>query len=139
VGYYLPPLEAGRHGRAGRADGGKKNPPAHEKIHHHREYSSGGLHAHGVRACVRSSGDYCSVLRPAFPEQLVRVINTCDEQGAGFAADAYAPGARLARCASLLRGRLKVANTTAEAYAEKSPVVIISGRAGIKDARRIRC
>ena len=52
----------------------------------------------------------------------------------GFAADAYARVRGLgAVCVTYCVGGLKVANTTAEAFAEKSPVVIISGAPGIRE------
>src|SRR6266568_510457 len=80
------------------------------------------LNAHGVRHVFGIPGDY--VL--GFYEQLlhspIRIVNTCDEQGAGFAADAYARVRGLgAVCITYCVGGLKVANTTAEAFAEKSP------------------
>src|SRR5215212_6079506 len=73
-----------------------------------------------------------------FYEQLrqspIRTITTCDEQGAGFAADAYARVRGLgAVCITYCVGGLKVVNTTAEAFAEKSPVVVISGAPGIRE------
>lgn len=64
----------------------------------------------------------------------LRVINTCDEQGAGFAADAYARISGMgAVCITYCVGGLKVANTTAQAFAEKSPVIVISGAPGINE------
>ncbi len=67
----------------------------------------------------------------------LRLVNTCDEQGAGFAADAYARVRGLgAVCITYCVGGLKVANTTAEAFAEKSPVVVISGAPGMKERRK---
>ena len=96
------------------------------------------LHARGVRHIFGIPGDY--VL--GFYEQLSRgkllkTINTCDEQAAGFAADAYARVRGLgAVCVTYCVGGLKVANTTAEAFAEKSPVVIISGAPGIKEREK---
>ena len=67
----------------------------------------------------------------------LRLINTCDEQGAGFAADAYARVRGLgAVCITYCVGGLKVANTTAEAFAEKSPVVVISGAPGMKEREK---
>src|SRR5690349_17468997 len=88
----------------------------------------------GVGHVFGIPGDY--VL--GFYDQLVasnlKVINTCDEQGAGFAADAYARIRGLGVvCITYCVGGLKVANPTAEAYAEKSPVVIISGAPGTKE------
>ena len=64
----------------------------------------------------------------------IKMINTCDEQGAGFAADAYARVRGLGVvCITYGVGGLKVANTTAQAYAEKSPVIVISGGPGLKE------
>src|SRR3989442_3750347 len=95
------------------------------------------LDAHGVRHVFGIPGDY--VL--GFYEQLLhsnlRLVNTCDEQGAGFAADAYARVRGLgAVCITYCVGGLKVANTTAEAFAEKSPVVVISGAPGMKEREK---
>jgi len=95
------------------------------------------LHAHGVRHVFGIPGDY--VL--GFYEQLlhspIRTINTCDEQGAGFAADAYARVRGLgAVCITYCVGGLKVANPTAGAFAEKSPVVVISGAPGMKEREK---
>ena len=93
------------------------------------------LHARGVGHVFGIPGDY--VL--GFYEQmtrggLVQVINTCDEQGAGFAADAYARVRGLgAVCVTYCVGGLKVANAVAGAYAEKSPVVVISGAPGMNE------
>ena len=59
------------------------------------------------------------------------------DSGAGFAADAYARVHGLgAVCITYCVGGLKVANTTAEAFAEKSPVVIISGAPGMKERKK---
>lgn len=95
------------------------------------------LYRRGVRHVFGIPGDY--VL--GFYDQLVRsklkLINTCDEQGAGFAADAYARVRGLgAVCVTYCVGGLKVANTTAEAFAEKSPVVVISGAPGVKEREK---
>ena len=61
----------------------------------------------------------------------------CDEQGAGFAADAYSRINGLgAVCITYCVGGLKIVNPTAGAFAEKSPLVIISGSPGIRERRR---
>jgi len=58
----------------------------------------------------------------------LKTINTCDEQGAAFAADAYVRINGLGVvCVTYCVGRLKVVNATARAFAEKSPIVVISG------------
>jgi indolepyruvate decarboxylase len=67
----------------------------------------------------------------------IELINTCDEQGAGFAADAYARLKGLgAVCVTYGVGGLKLANTTGQAYAERVPVVIISGAPSMAERRR---
>jgi indolepyruvate decarboxylase len=60
--------------------------------------------------------------------RFLETVNTCDEQGAGFAADSYARLNGLGVvCVTWDVGGLKVANAAAEAYAERTPLVIISG------------
>jgi indolepyruvate decarboxylase len=95
------------------------------------------LYAHGVRHVFGIPGDYVLGFYDQLSKSKLRVINTCDEQGAGFAADAYARVRGLgAVCVTYCVGGLKVANTTAEAYAEKSPVVVISGAPGMKEREK---
>jgi len=95
------------------------------------------LHAQGARHVFGIPGDYVLGFYDQLSKSQLRVINTCDEQGAGFAADAYARVKGLgAVCITYCVGGLKVANTTAEAFAEKSPVVIISGAPGMKEREK---
>jgi len=92
------------------------------------------LYAHGVRHIFGVPGDYVLGFYKELEDSQVEVINTCDEQGAGFAADAYARVSGLgAVCVTYCVGGLKVANTTAQAFAEKSPVVVISGAPGTNE------
>jgi indolepyruvate decarboxylase len=101
------------------------------------QYLIDQLYAHGVRHVFGIPGDYVLGFYQQLAESKLRLINTCDEQGAGFAADAYARVKGLgAVCITYCVGGLKVANTTAEAFAEKSPVVVISGAPGIKERAR---
>src|SRR5205807_1428935 len=98
------------------------------------EYLIQRLYAHGVRHVFGIPGDYVLGFYDQLSKSKLRLINTCDEQGAGFAADAYARVRGLgAVCITYCVGGLKVANTTAEAFAEKSPVVVISGAPGMKE------
>ncbi|MEM2760976.1 MAG: thiamine pyrophosphate-binding protein [Nitrososphaerales archaeon] len=95
------------------------------------------LYANGVPHVFGILGDY--VL--GFYDQLVKsklsIINMCDEQGAGFAADAYARLSGLgAVCVTYGVGGLKVVNTTAQAFAEESPVVVISRAPGMKEQEK---
>ncbi|HOX58839.1 MAG TPA: thiamine pyrophosphate-binding protein [Candidatus Paceibacterota bacterium] len=101
------------------------------------EYLIQRLYAHGVRHVFGIPGDYVLGFYDQLFRSKLRLINTCDEQGAGFAADAYARVRGLgAVCVTYCVGGLKVANTTAEAFAEKSPVVVISGAPGIKEREK---
>ena len=98
------------------------------------EYLIQRLYANGVRHVFGLPGDYVLGFYDVLSKSKLRLINTCDEQGAGFAADAYARVRGLgAVCVTYCVGGLKVANTTAEAFAEKSPVVVISGAPGVKE------
>src|SRR5881227_158895 len=101
------------------------------------EYLIQRLYAHRVRHVFGIPGDYVLSFYDQLSKSKLRTINTCDEQGAGFAADAYARVRGLvAVCITYCVGGLKVANTTAEAFAEKSPVVIISGAPGMKEREK---
>jgi len=92
------------------------------------------LYELGVRHVFGVPGDFVLGFFQQLVESKLHVINTCDEQGAGFAADAYARVRGLgAVCITYCVGGLKVANTTAQAFAEKSPVVVISGAPGMKE------
>src|SRR5262245_61549923 len=98
------------------------------------EYLIQRLEANGVRHVFGIPGDYVLGFYDQLQRSKLKVINTCDEQGAGCAADAYARVRGLGVvCVTYCVGGLKVANTTAEAFAEKSPVVVISGAPGIQE------
>jgi TPP-dependent 2-oxoacid decarboxylase len=91
----------------------------------------------GVRHVFGVPGDYVLGFFDLLQKSPLRIVNTCDEQGAGFAADAYARVSGLgAVCVTYGVGGLKVANTTAQAYAEKSPVVVISGAPGMREREK---
>src|SRR3954464_13922216 len=101
------------------------------------EYLIQRLYAHGVEHVFGIPGDYVLGFYDLLQKSKLKIVNTCDEQGAGFAADAYARVRGLgAVCVTYCVGGLKVANTTAEAFAEKSPVVVISGAPGIKEREK---
>jgi TPP-dependent 2-oxoacid decarboxylase len=101
------------------------------------QYLINQLHAYGVRHVFGIPGDYVLGFYDQLSKSKLKLINTCDEQGAGFAADAYARVKGLgAVCITYCVGGLKVANTTAEAFAEKSPVVVISGAPGMKEREK---
>jgi len=82
-------------------------------------------------------GDYVLTFFKQLEESPLKIINTTDEQGAGFAADAYARirGIGVA-CVTYGVGGLKVVNAAAQAFSEKSPLVIITGAPGVKERVR---
>src|SRR5215210_3669791 len=101
------------------------------------QYLIARLRACGVEHVFGIPGDYVLGFYEQLQRSDLKTITTCDEQGAGFAADAYARLRGLgAVCVTYCVGGLKVANTTAEAFAEKSPVVVISGAPGMKEREK---
>jgi TPP-dependent 2-oxoacid decarboxylase len=91
----------------------------------------------GVNHVFGVPGDYVLTFFKQMEESPIQVVNTSDEQGAGFAADAYARVNGLgAACVTYCVGGLKIANAAAQAFAERSPVVIISGAPGTHEQRR---
>lgn len=95
------------------------------------------LYDHDVRHIFGVPGDFVlGFYQELIQSNKLKVINTCDEQGAAFAADAYARINGLGVvCVTYCVGGLKIVNATAQAFAEKSPVVVISGAPGIKERR----
>ena len=74
----------------------------------------------------------------AFYSQLekspIKVIGCTREDSAGFAADAYARVHGMgAVCVTYCVGGLSLCNSIAGAYAEKSPVVVITGSPGLRE------
>lgn len=91
----------------------------------------------GVDHVFGVPGDYCLTFFSLLEKSPITVVNTCDEQGAGFAADAYARIKGIGVCViTYCVGGLKVTNAVAQAYAERSPVVVISGAPGIREQQR---
>jgi indolepyruvate decarboxylase len=95
------------------------------------------LYEYGVRHVFGVPGDYVLGFFNQISKSKMNLINACDEQGAGFMADAYARMRGLGVvCVTYGVGGFKVINTTAQAYSEKSPVVIISGAPGREEIRK---
>lgn len=92
------------------------------------------LLARNVQHAFGIPGDYALGLFDEIEKSPLTLINTCDEQGAGFAADAYARVRGLgAVCVTYGVGGLKLINSTAQAYAERSPVIVVSGAPGVAE------
>lgn len=89
----------------------------------------------GVKHIFGVPGDYIlHFINDLSRSEKIKFINTTDENHAGFAADAYARihGVGCV-CATYNVGALKLCNAVAGAYAEKSPMIVISGSPGIKE------
>ena len=83
------------------------------------DYLVRSLYGRGVKHVFGVPGDYILSFYERLTKSKISVVNMCDEQGAGFAADAYARISGLGVvCVTYGVGALKVINTTAQAYAE---------------------
>lgn len=79
-------------------------------------------------------GDYALRLFSELDELGFPILVTADEQGAGFAADAFARlrGFGVVACTYGVGG-LKLTNAVANAWAEQVPLLVISGAPGMKE------
>jgi indolepyruvate decarboxylase len=95
------------------------------------------LHRRGVRHSFGVPGDFALPTFAWLEKSKIESITMTHEPGAGFAADAYSRlnGIGLV-CVTYCVGGLNVLNAIAGAYAEKSPVVVISGAPGRKDREK---
>ena len=81
-------------------------------------------------------GDFALKLFARLHEQGFPILVTADEQGAAFAADAFARVRGFGVCAVTYSvGGLKVANAAAGAWAENVPLLILSGAPGLAERR----
>jgi indolepyruvate decarboxylase len=90
------------------------------------------LQDYGVRHVFGIPGDYVLGFYKMLSDSPLQPINCTREDCAGFAADAYARVNGMgAVCVTYCVGGLSLCNSIAGAYAEKSPVVVISGAPGL--------
>ena len=98
------------------------------------EYLIDRLYGLGIRHIFGVPGDYVLHFYKMLEQSRLQVIGTTREDCAGFAADAYARMHGLgAVCVTYCVGGLNLCNAVAGAYAEKSPVVVISGAPGVAE------
>ena len=95
------------------------------------------LYRRGVRHSFGVPGDFALPTFAWLDKSPIQSITMTHEPGAGFAADAYSRlnGIGLV-CVTYCVGGLNVLNAIAGAYAEKSPVVVVSGAPGRKDREK---
>jgi indolepyruvate decarboxylase len=95
------------------------------------------LYRRGVRHSFGVPGDFALPTFTWLEKSKIQSITMTHEPAAGFAADAYSRinGIGLV-CVTYCVGGLNVLNAIAGAYAEKSPVVVVSGAPGRKDREK---
>lgn len=94
------------------------------------------LQDYGVGHVFGIPGDFVLQFYGELQESPLGVIGMTREDCAGYAADAYARVHGLgAVCVTYCVGGLSLCNSIAGAYAEKSPVVVISGAPGVEERR----
>lgn len=91
----------------------------------------------GVRHIFGIPGDYVLGLYQMLDESVIEVVGMTREDNAGYAADAYARVNGVGCvCVTYCVGGLSLCNSVAGAYAEKSPVIVLSGSPGISERAR---
>jgi indolepyruvate decarboxylase len=95
------------------------------------------LYRRGVRYSFGVPGDFALPTFAWLEKSRIQSVTMTHEPSAGFAADAYSRinGIGLV-CVTYCVGGLNVLNAIAGAYAEKSPVVVVSGAPGRKDREK---
>lgn len=94
------------------------------------------LQDYGVRDVFGIPGDFVLTFYDQLQKSPLRVIGATREDNAGYAADGYARVNGLgAVCVTYCVGGLSLCNSIAGAFAEKSPVVVISGAPGVEERR----
>ena len=92
------------------------------------------LQEYGIAHVFGIPGDYVLSFYTLLEQSPITTVGTTREDCAGFAADAYARVNGMgALCITYCVGGLSVCNSVAGAFAEKSPVVVISGSPGLKE------
>ncbi|MGE3773988.1 MAG: alpha-keto acid decarboxylase family protein [Gammaproteobacteria bacterium] len=98
------------------------------------EYLIQRLQALGLEDIFGIPGDFVLGFYGLLENSAIRVIGTTNELNAGYAADAYARLRGIgAVCVTYSVGGLSLVNAVAGAYAEKSPVIVISGAPGVDE------
>lgn len=92
------------------------------------------LQDYGIADVFGIPGDYILSFYTMLESSTLNTIGCTREDCAGFAADAYARVHGMgALCVTYCVGGLSVCNSVAGAYAEKSPVVMITGSPGLRE------
>ena len=98
------------------------------------EYLLRKLENYDIEHIFGVPGDYVLRFYNLIEQSPIQHIGMTREDAAGYAADAYARiNGMGAACVTYCVGGLSMVNAVAGAYAEKSPVVVISGAPGIRE------
>jgi indolepyruvate decarboxylase len=98
------------------------------------EYLILRLQDYGIGHVFGIPGDYVLGFYALLEKSPIQLIGCTREDSAGFAADGYARMHGMgAVCVTYCVGGLSLCNSVAGAYAEKSPVVVITGAPGISE------
>jgi len=94
------------------------------------------LQDYGLHHVFGIPGDFVLQFYAMLDDSPIEVVGMTREDNAGFAADAYARVHGMgAVCVTYGVGGLSMCNSIAGAYAEKSPVIVISGAPGVDERR----
>lgn len=97
------------------------------------KYLLDALYARGVKDIFGLPGDYVIRFDKLIEEHPIRFINTTRENTAGYMADAYARLLGLGAACITYGVGINIVNAVSQAFAESSPVVVISGAAGTEE------
>lgn len=103
------------------------------QVHREKIISSVGqylldeLHARGVEHIFGIPGDYIIRFDKLIEEHKIQFINATRESTAGYMADAYARIRGLGVACTTYGVGVNIANALSQAYAESSPLIVISG------------
>lgn len=100
------------------------------------QYLLNRLHEAGVKDIFGVPGDYILGFYDLMVKSQLRYVGTTREDTAAFAADGYARCLGMGAVAVTYGvGALNTVNAVAGAYAESSPVIVISGAPGVREQR----
>ncbi len=100
------------------------------------EYLLARLHELGVRHVFGIPGDYIIAFNKMIEDSPIEFVVNTSELASGYAADAYARVNGIGcACVTYAVGALSLANAIGCAFAERSPVVLISGAPGLRERK----
>ena len=114
----------------------RRRPPSAESVSGLSigEYLIRRLQDYGIGHVFGIPGDYILGFYALLEKSPLDIVGCTREDCAGFAADAYARVHGMgAVCVTYCVGGLSLCNSIAGAYAEKSPVVVITGAPGLRE------